>query len=165
MLWKTIGGFEDYEVSESGQVRSFKSGKAKVLKGSIHTGGYSQVVLWRDGEKSTQAVHRLVANAFLGPRPDGMQVRHLDGNPANSHVSNLAYGTPSENMQDKHLHGTMRTSSCWYKDSLNQQIVSMVTQGKSLPEISNVLGACMKTIGRKFKQATGMTIREWRRAA
>jgi len=43
--------------------------------------------------------------AFSGPRPPGMQVRHLDGNGLNNHRSNLVYGTPAENMADKLAHG------------------------------------------------------------
>lgn len=45
-------------------------------------------------------VHRLVASAFLGPCPGGQEVRHLDGNPQNNAVTNLAYGTRTENILD-----------------------------------------------------------------
>ncbi|MDX3713446.1 HNH endonuclease signature motif containing protein [Streptomyces europaeiscabiei] len=51
-------------------------------------------------------MHQIVAAAFLGPRPDGHDVRHLDGNPLNSALSNLSYGTRSENELDKARHGT-----------------------------------------------------------
>jgi hypothetical protein len=47
-----------------------------------------------------------VALAFLAPQPGTRVVRHLDGDPANNHVSNLAWGTQSENMKDTLQHGT-----------------------------------------------------------
>lgn len=51
-------------------------------------------------------MHVLVAAAWLGPRPDGLVIRHLDGNSRNNDVRNLAYGTPAENVRDTVRHGT-----------------------------------------------------------
>jgi HNH endonuclease len=44
--------------------------------------------------------------AFVGPPPSGQEIRHLDGNPANDHLYNLAYGTRSQNQKDSVRHGT-----------------------------------------------------------
>jgi hypothetical protein len=38
--------------------------------------------------------------------PEGMQVRHLDGDTMNCRAGNLAYGTHKENQEDKVRHGT-----------------------------------------------------------
>lgn len=51
-------------------------------------------------------VHRAVALAFLGEPPPGQEVRHKDGDPGNAELSNLEYGTRSENMRDAVRHGT-----------------------------------------------------------
>lgn len=51
---------------------------------------------------------RAVAETFLGPRPAGAVLRHLDGTRDNDAVSNLAYGTPVENFDDAVKHGTRR---------------------------------------------------------
>lgn len=56
----------------------------------------------------TYLVHKLVLLAFVGPCPPGQQCRHLDGNPWNNNLSNLCWGTPQENGQDKISHGTSK---------------------------------------------------------
>lgn len=48
----------------------------------------------------------MVCEAFHGLRPEGMEVRHLDGNSQNDAASNLAWGTRSENIRDAVRHGT-----------------------------------------------------------
>ncbi len=45
-------------------------------------------------------VHQLVAMTYIGPCPEGMQIRHLDDDHTNNHWTNLAYGTAKENMAD-----------------------------------------------------------------
>lgn len=50
-------------------------------------------------------VHRLVLETFVGPMPQGLQVRHLDGDPKNNHLVNLAYGSAKENAADRDRHG------------------------------------------------------------
>jgi len=71
-----------------------------------HKGGYHRVGLSRDGRRRFVPVHILVLTTFVGPCPSGMECRHIDGNPSNNHVANLAWGTRSENAQDKIMHGT-----------------------------------------------------------
>lgn len=53
----------------------------------------------------TTRVHVLVLEAFDRPRPKGAVCRHLDGNPINNHLSNLAWGTHKENTEDRKRHG------------------------------------------------------------
>ena len=68
--------------------------------------GYPTVNLSDGVGKRRWYVHRLVLEAFVGPRPEGMACRHLDGDRANNRVENLAWGTYSENERDKLRHGT-----------------------------------------------------------
>jgi hypothetical protein len=68
---------------------------------------YLQVNVTDDqGRSSKQNIHTLITLAFLGERTKGHVVRHLDGNPDNNHISNLAYGTPTDNVRDAMRHGT-----------------------------------------------------------
>lgn len=103
---KQIPNFPDYAVTVNGQVWSYKS--KKWLNPGKDPGGYLRVVLC-DGKMHTQKVHRLVLEAHVGPCSDGMQCRHLNGNPADNRLKNLKWGTQSENQQDSVQHGTHNT--------------------------------------------------------
>lgn len=105
-MWLPAPGYEGlYSVSDLGRVRS-EAHPEQVLRPALNGSGYLAVGLRRDGERRTRKVHRLVAHAFHGPLPTGMQTRHLDGDRENNAASNLAYGTRSENMKDAVHHGT-----------------------------------------------------------
>jgi hypothetical protein len=68
--------------------------------------GYLFVTVPFQGRKRNILVHRLILEAFKGPRPPGLECRHLDGNPANNHPDNLQWATHAENMHDTISHGT-----------------------------------------------------------
>jgi hypothetical protein len=103
--WKQIPSFPEYEVSDCGMV---KRGN-KLLSQSQNAKGYPRVQLSTNGRNVSRVVHALVAEAFIGARPSGLQIRHLDGDQSNNDVSNLAYGTAAQNEADKALHGTKAT--------------------------------------------------------
>lgn len=90
--------------------------KEKTLKKVNHPGGYDSVSVWYMGKREKRYVHRLVAAAFYGDRPD-MVVNHIDHNKKNNRVSNLEWTTPVGNAQHsvKHMrhggpHGKQRYS-------------------------------------------------------
>lgn len=104
--WRPIVGFEGlYEASNAGRVRSCRTGK--LLAECPHSGGYLMSHLYKDGVREARTNHKIVASAFLGPRPEGQEVMHLDGDKTNNSVVNLAYGTRLENESHKALHGTL----------------------------------------------------------
>ena len=116
--WKPVTGYEGiYEVSSHGRVRSidrtvtYSDGrvcrrKGKVLSVRFDKYEYQIVGLCNQGKCQTRTVHSLVAEAFIGTRPEGMEVCHNDGRKTNNHVDNLRYGTSSDNALDKVRHGT-----------------------------------------------------------
>lgn len=111
MEWRDVLGYEGlYRVSDVGAVESrnaWTRWQWRALKPGRSTKcGHLSVGLWRDGVKRNRKVHRLVLEAFVGPCPDGMECRHLDGNPTNNKLDNLVWGTSKENEADKLLHGT-----------------------------------------------------------
>ena len=117
-IWHPVVGFErEYEVSDQGDVRrsgraarrgSGRGGGARIgrsIKAHEVSGGYLSVQLWRDGRPSMHLVHRLVAAAFIGPRPDGYEVNHKDGNKRRNTVANLEYLTRSDNLRHAYRTG------------------------------------------------------------
>lgn len=117
--WLPVVGWElYYMVSDWGRVRSLprrgikrnrQYGGIMLRPQPINRLGHLGIHLSRNNESTFFLVHRLVTAAFIGPCPEGMQVRHLDGNPVNNALSNLAYGTPAEDHQDKLRHGTAKS--------------------------------------------------------
>ena len=102
--WRPVPGFPDYEVSSFGQIASIKRGSRQILAGGKTEMGYRNVLLYTNGHRVGRRVHQIVALTFLGPRPDGLEIRHLDGDQLNNAVDNLAYGTHEENMADRRRH-------------------------------------------------------------
>lgn len=102
--WRPVVGYEDlYEVSDHGRVFSVRTGK--YLKAGMNR-RHRHVALCRGDQGKSYRVHRLVMEAFIGPCPAGMETRHLDDDPDNNHLTNLVYGTRSENMLDRVSNGT-----------------------------------------------------------
>lgn len=114
--WKAIPGWVGfYEASDQGRIRSLdrvnsrgSRSKGRILKPGSNPKGYAIYVLCRDAKRSAFSGHCLIASAFLGPRPDGLQVAHGDGDKTNNAPANLRYATAAENAADKKLHGTER---------------------------------------------------------
>lgn len=109
--WLAVPGYEGrYEISDHGRVRSLLAWRGRpgprIINPTCDTHGYPTVSLYRDGERTTIGVHRLVLEAFVGPRPDELLTRHLDGDPSNNRLDNLTYGTSTENHVDQVRHGT-----------------------------------------------------------
>lgn len=100
--WRPVLSLDGaYEVSADGRVRRALRGKStfvgRPLRPRVNTRGYLQVCASIGGRHVTQAVHVLVAEAFLGPRPHAADVNHIDGVKTNNAIDNLEYVTRAEN--------------------------------------------------------------------
>lgn len=131
--WRAIDGFDYYEVSNHGRVRSKKrtmmrsnprwrnaQGHEVTVGGKILNGWIKknirpglkekpyavQVCLRKNGNTYTFRVHRLVLSAFVGPCPCGKEGCHNDGNPLNNYIGNLRWDTRKENTKDAMTHKT-----------------------------------------------------------
>ena len=101
--WLPVPEYEGiYDISSLGRVRSYFHKTIRILKPWKSKKGY----LFVDIGNKHRSIHSLVAESFIGKRPEGLVIRHLDGNPANNTPENLAYGTQSDNEQDSVNHGT-----------------------------------------------------------
>jgi hypothetical protein len=114
--WKPVSGWEGYEVSNLGRVRSWKPHRGnspsepRLLVPWMGGGTkrlYCLVTLTEGSRERKVKVEYLVLEAFVGPCPPGSLCRHLDGNPQNNHLANLIWGTHQENIDDQTRHGTL----------------------------------------------------------
>lgn len=111
--WLPAPGFPDYLVSDQGRVYSIpridslnRRQGGRLLSTKPGANGYPMARVARDRVSTLVLVHRLVAEAFIGPCPTGQEVRHKDGVRDHCTADNLEYGTSSENQFDKVRHGT-----------------------------------------------------------
>ena len=115
-IWKDIPGYEGkYQASSLGRIRSLdrqvgtpglvggKFMKGRVLRPGPTKSGHLYVVLGH-GATGTP-VHQLIARTFIGPRPDGTEVCHNDGDPTNNRIENLRYDTRTNNILDVYKAG------------------------------------------------------------
>ena len=112
-------------------------------------------MLYKDGEKKTERVHRLVAQQFL-PNPDNLPViNHIDGNKQNPNLENLEWTTQQENV--KHAFKTGLT----LKTSDKEVVRGDGRVYKSLTEAANDTGitksAISKVVNGQRKTAGGYT--------
>lgn len=120
--WRIIPEHPNYKVSNLGRLMTNLSGEwrlralKRVNKGAKHGGriylGFNVVVegTLPSGYRRTKTllIHNEVAKLFIGPRPPGMQVLHLDDNRERNMLSNLKYGTQGQNNAMAVANGKMR---------------------------------------------------------
>ena len=99
-----VAGYQDlYSISDEARVRSERTGQ--ILRGSKNN-GYPVIQLCRDGVNVKKYVHALMLEAFVGPRPDGMETLHWDDNRQNPSLGNLRFGSSADNKRDAVRNGT-----------------------------------------------------------
>lgn len=161
-VWRDIPGYEGaYQVSTLGRVRSLDRVVSRVnkdgsviqqqLKGRVlrqtnnHRVPYLTVTL-SPGWKSAR-VHKIVAAAFLGDCPDGMEICHIDGNCFNNSVANLRYGTHEENVADMVKHGT-RQRQCKFTENEIRDVRNRIAAGETDADIAKAYGVSERTVFR-----------------
>lgn len=152
--WRSVADYEGlYEVSDIGQVRSLprKYCTGRILKPYLLPRGYLKVFLSKNGEETSRYVHHLVAEAFIGQRPAGMEVCHGPNGLSDNSVNNLYYGTHvSNNVEDKVRDGTFICGSKTYCAKLNEEkvkdILGQLEQGISPTVLADQYGVSRRNI-------------------
>lgn len=105
-----------------------------------------------NGKVKCLYLHRVVHEAFIGPIPEGMEVRHLDGNTLNNTPDNLSCGTHQENMDDRSRHGTTRKGNGCHQTKLRDENVPgihiLYRAGLTQREVGQAFGLNQVTVGR-----------------
>lgn len=113
--WVKILGYENYEISDLGNVKSidrFGKGKGNSRKGQmlkqrlLGDPGYLAVTLYKESKRKDILVHRAMLLSFVGVPNIDQEGCHNDGNRLNNILTNLRWGTKSENNLDRVKHGT-----------------------------------------------------------
>lgn len=171
-IWKDVPGYEGlYQVSDTGKVKSLQrkvnsvngrvyTYKEKLLKGNhnIARGGYMNFGLTKNGKTKVWKAHRVVMLAFVGECPEGKEVCHRDGNPTNNNLSNLYYGTHSENMADKVRHGRVYKAKgelCHTArlDRHDVQVIRMIhSHGMALQTLANIFNVSKSAVAHIVKR-------------
>lgn len=169
--WKPVPGYEGfYEVSDQGRVRSLDrvdcGGRFRPsieLKPSRRNKKrpYLSVVLNRSSRKKTVNVHTLVAEAFLGDRPALLEVLHGDRGPQCNEISNLRYGTRTENQADRLRDGTDCRGEKSPNAKLSRELISQMQQCREREGLSYM------QLGKRFDVDQGtahraLTGRSWK---
>lgn len=159
--WLPVVGWEGiYEVSDIGRVRKLpvtitrSNGKARSIPGRILrltvSHGYHCVRLHDKSRDRFARAHRLVLEAFVGPCPEGMLCRHLNGIRTDNRPENLAWGTPAENTADSIAHGTHRRGEASPKSKLTsaqvRDIRAMVRAGSTHRAAARAYGVSFNAV-------------------
>ena len=150
--WRPVEGYDGYyEVSSLGRFAAVKKGERflRKINYATHYPSVSFKKRPQDSVQKSSTLHKLVAETFLGERPFGHVIRHLDGDRYNNRVENLAYGLPEENHADTKKHGTHRNENngrALFNELSVKAVLLLLEKGVSQSEIAQRLEVSVGTI-------------------
>lgn len=131
--WKPVNGFEDYAVSNLGNVKRVNAGQGSAggpIKPTPNADGYHTVSLRKNGKTFNKYVHELVAMHYLkGFDPRTRSINHKDRNRGRNRVDNLEIIDAADNKG----HGRI-------SDQKVAQVFFLAKKGKKPAEIARLLG-------------------------
>lgn len=116
--------------------------------------GYVSVTLTNDCGCYSILVHRLVAHAFIGPCPEGMEVNHEDGIKSHNYAKNLEYKSHSLNIKHAIDNGLISQIGCnhtqsKFKESDIFEIFELASNPRiTTDDIADKFGVSKRTIYR-----------------
>jgi hypothetical protein len=156
--WAEISGTDgQHWVSDQGNVRGPR-GPVRSKPGNT---AYLIVKIRRFGAQRTCLVHCLVAEAFIGPRPEGHDVDHIDRNRANPSAVNLRYRPTSENRADRVTTGNAKLTEGQVREIM--QLERPVGRGRGGHHHPNSLHEIAKRYGVRHSAVSSIfTGKRWK---
>ena len=152
-IWKKINGYDNYEISNYGNVKNIKTNL--ILKKRISKLGYVKYALCKNGKYKYLLSHRLVAKHFILNNENKPEVNHKDLNKENNYVGNLEWSTKSENIIHSYQKGRNKKRKKIIREDgvIYETILIASIENKVSPTaISNCLsGKSKKSNGYVFK--------------
>jgi hypothetical protein len=150
--WFPVRGCSSYFVSPCGAVLSLRFRRPRLLTPG-RRGKYQGVTLVNDrGAHQSLYVHRLILTTIVGEAPEAHEGAHLDGNPLNNRITNLAWTTRAINHSHKRLHGTSHQGARHPGAKLSDAAVLVMRQIRALGapyrEIAEAAGVTVMTAHR-----------------
>lgn len=153
--WKLIKGFDGrFSISNEGRIKqneitytSLQNKKIhheeKILEPYLWQSRYLRIDLisQRKGKKYrlNTYIHKLVAEYFIGPRPEGCQIDHIDGNYLNNKVENLRYCSVKENRNNPITYKRNKESMKTFWENMSnerrKEIGQIIKESLSKPDV------------------------------
>ena len=164
-VWKKIEGFENYEVSNYGNVKglkiktnfgsSFKIYPERIINPWKDKKGYLYIDISYFPNKKRFLLHRLVAIHFINNKENKPQINHKDGNKSNNCVENLEWCTAKENLKHAVDTGLNKKEGVDnYKSKFSKEDIINIRKIKgsqqSIANIFNVSQTCIGSIKRQI---------------
>jgi hypothetical protein len=164
-VWKFVGTEnEDYSVSNLGRIRSNhrvvmrKNGvpntvRERILKPNLRRDGYYVFGVGGTRPQKSFTVHSAVIAAFVGPRPEGLEINHIDGDKTNNRLDNLEYCTRAENIQHAFATGLIKPVGLSGEDNNQARLTELQVRDiwestKSQRKTAAVFGVSKSTVAR-----------------
>jgi len=122
-IWKDVEGFDDYEISNLGRIKSYKQKKeGKILNPWKTVKNYLMIAMSLNGKKYNKSIHRLVLENFHPiENMDQFECNHINGIKSdNRYPENIEWCNRSENM--KHAYNTGLKKPTKHSDKTKQKI-------------------------------------------
>lgn len=137
--YKEINGYEGlYWISNTGIIKSIRKNELKYFIDGKNKSGYKNVQLSKFGIVKHYHIHSLVAKHFIGERPDGYIINHIDGNKLNNNYKNLEYITQSENIYHAIRIGLKKTGGYL---SFSKKVIQFDKIGNYIKEYNSIIEA------------------------
>lgn len=158
--WADIPGYPGYQASDQGRIRSvdrevvYSNGRRRWYRGRIrkpyYHNGYPYLHLTFNG--GNVLVPYLILLAFVGPRPEGLEICHGNDDPTDNRLSNLRYDTRRENCRDLVSNGGTNTQKLRQEDVLNA--ISRRKAGEKVKDLAREYGVHFSSMSRALNGAT-----------